>query len=76
MGILMEGAVEGALIGALFSGGNAATGAVEGGATFLNKLGSLPKSLVEATKGTKELLTSVKNYSNLSKAKELFGSSS
>ena len=76
MGILMEGAVEGALIGALFSGGNAATGAVEGGATFLNKLGSLPKSLVQATKGTKELLTSVKNYSNLSKAKELFGSAS
>ena len=76
MGILMEGAVEGALIGGLFSGGNAATGAVEGGATFLNKLGSLPKSLVQATKGTKELLTSVKNYSNLSKAKELFGSAS
>jgi hypothetical protein len=75
MGILMEGAVEGALIGALFSGGNAATGAVEGGSTFLNKLGSLPKSLVEAAKGTKELLASVKNYSNLSKAKELFGSS-
>ena len=75
MGILMEGAVEGALIGGLFSGGNAATGVVEGGSTFLNKLGSLPKSLVEAAKGTKELLASVKNYSNLSKAKELFGAS-
>lgn len=75
MGILMEGAVEGALIGGLFSGGNAATGAIEGGTTFLNKLGSLPKSLVEAAKGTKELLSSVKNFSNLSKAKELFGSS-
>jgi hypothetical protein len=75
MGILMEGAVEGALIGSLFSGGNPATGAVEGGTTFLNKLGSLPKSLIEATKGTKELLASVKNFSNLSKAKELFGSS-
>ena len=75
MGILMEGAVEGALIGGLFSGGNAATGAIEGGTTFLNKLGSLPKSLIEAAKGTKELLSSVKNFSNLSKAKEFFGSS-
>ena len=75
MGILMEGAVEGALIGGLFSGGNAATGAIEGGTTFLNKLGSLPKSLIEAAKGTKELLSSVKNFSNLSKAKQLFGSS-
>jgi len=75
MGILMEGAVEGALIGGLFSGGNAATGAIEGGTTFLNKLGSLPKSLIEATKGTKELLSSVKNFSNLSKAKELYISS-
>ena len=75
MGILMEGAVEGALIGGLFSGGNAATGAIEGGTTFLNKLGSLPKSLIEATKGTKKLLSSVKNFSNLSKAKELYISS-
>ena len=75
MGILMEGAVEGALIGGLFSGGNVATGVVEGGTTFLNKLGRLPKSLIDATKATKELLASVKNYSNLSKAKELYVSS-
>ena len=72
MGILMEGAVEGALIGSLFGGGNPATGAVEGGATFLNRLGKLPKALVETTQATSKLLSSVKNYSNLSKAKELY----
>ena len=72
MGILTEGAVEGALIGGLFSGGNVATGTVEGVSTFMNKLGALPKALVETTKATGALLTSVKNYSNLSRAKELF----
>jgi hypothetical protein len=72
MGILTEGAMEGALIGSLFSGGNAATGAIEGSTTFLNKLGALPKALVQTTKATGELLTSVKNYSNLSRAKELY----
>jgi hypothetical protein len=72
MGILLEGAVEGALIGGLFGGGNVATGAIEGSTTFLNKLGSLPKALVETTKATNKLLSSVKNYSNLSKAKELY----
>lgn len=76
MGILTEGAVEGALIGGLFSGGNFATGAVEGAGTFLNKLGSLPRALVDASKATGKLMSSVKNYSNLSKAKELFGSAS
>lgn len=76
MGILLEGAVEGALIGGLFSGGNAATGIVEGGSTFLNKLGSLPKALVETTQATGKLLSGVKNYSNLSKAKELYKSAS
>ena len=72
MGILAEGATEGALIGALFGGGNPVTGAVEGGTSFLRKLGSLPKALVEASKATKTLLTEVKNYSNISKAKELY----
>lgn len=74
MGILMEGAVEATLIGGLFSGGNVATGAVEGGSTFLNKLGSLPKALVETSKATGMLLSDVKNLSNLSKAKELYKS--
>jgi len=74
MGILLEGAVEGTLIGATFGGGNAATGAVEGAGTFASKLGSLPRALVDAGKGTAKLLSSVKNYSNLSKAKELFKS--
>ena len=72
LGILAEGATEGALIGALFGGGNPVTGAVEGGTSFLRKLGSLPKALVEASKATKTLLTEVKNYSNISKAKELY----
>jgi len=76
MGILTEGAVEGALIGGLFGGGNVATGAVEGAGTFLNKLGSLPRALVDASKATGKLMSGVKNYSNLSKAKELFGSAS
>jgi hypothetical protein len=74
MGILMEGAVEGALIGGIFGGGNAATGALEGGATFARKLGSLPKSLIDATKATGKLMSSVKNYSNLAKAKDLYKS--
>jgi hypothetical protein len=74
LGILMEGAVEGALIGATFGGGNVGAGAVEGGATFARKLGSLPKALVDATKATGKLMSSVKNYSNLSKAKELYKS--
>lgn len=76
MGILAEGAVEGALIGGLFGGGNVATGAVEGAGTFLNKLGSLPRALVDASKATGKLMSGVKNYSNLAKAKELFGSAS
>jgi hypothetical protein len=74
MGILMEGAVEATLIGGLFSGGNVATGAIEGGSTFLNKLGSLPKALIETSKATGMLLSDVKNLSNLSKAKELYKS--
>ena len=72
MGILLEGATEGALIGALFGGG--AKGAVEGSTTFLKKLASLPKSLIEATKATKTLLSDVKNLTNISKAKELYKS--
>ena len=76
MGILVEGAVEGMLIGSLFGGGNVATGAVEGAGTFLNKLGSLPRALVDASKATGKLMTSVKNYSNLAKSKELFASAS
>ena len=72
LGILAEGATEGALIGALFGGGNPVAGAAEGGTSFLKKLGSLPKALVEASKATKTLLTEVKNYSNISKAKELY----
>lgn len=74
MGILLEGAVEGTLIGATFGGGNAATGALEGGAAFANKMGSLPRALIDASKGTAKLFSSVKNYSNLAKAKELFKS--
>ena len=74
MGILLEGAVEGALIGGMFSGGNPTAGALEGGAAFARKLGSLPKSLIDATKATGKLLSSVKNYSNLAKAKELYKS--
>jgi hypothetical protein len=74
MGILLEGAVEGTLIGGLFGGGNVATGAIEGGSTFLNKLGSLPKALVETSRATGLLLSDVKNFSNLSKAKELYKS--
>jgi len=76
MGILAEGAVEGALIGGLFGGGNVATGALEGAGSFVNKLGSLPRALVDASKATGKLMSGVKNYSNLSKAKELFGSAS
>jgi hypothetical protein len=72
LGILAEGATEGALIGAIFGGGNPVAGAAEGGTSFLRKLGSLPKALVEASKATKTLLTEVKNYSNISKAKELY----
>jgi hypothetical protein len=74
MGILLEGAVEGTLIGATFGGGNTATGALEGAGTFASKLGSLPRALIDASKGTAQLLSSVKNYSNLTKAKELFAS--
>jgi len=76
LGILTEGAVEGALIGGLFGGGNVATGALEGAGSFVNKLGSLPRALVDAGKATGKLMSGVKTYSNLSKAKELFGSAS
>lgn len=70
MGILLEAATEGALIGALFGGG--VKGAVEGGSKFMQKLGSLPKALVQSGQATKTLLQDVKNYSNISKAKELY----
>ena len=76
MGILTEGAVEGFLIGGLFGGGNVATGAAEGAGTFLSKLGSLPKSLVQTGQAVGKLFSGVKNYSKLAEAKSLFASAS
>ena len=72
MGILAEGATEGALIGFLAGGGT--KGVIEGGSSFLRKLGSLPKALVQTGQATRTLLQDVKNYSNISKAKQLFNS--
>jgi hypothetical protein len=74
MGILLEGAVEGAIIGGMFGGANPTAGAIEGGTAFARKLGSLPKALMDATKATGKLMSSVKNYSNLAKAKDLYKS--
>lgn len=76
MGILVEGAVEGALIGAAFGGGNVGASAVEGGTSFLRKISNLPKGIANTVRGTEKLLSSVKEYSNLTKAKELFGTAS
>ena len=72
MGILAEGATEGALIGFLAGGGT--KGVIEGGSSFLRKLGSLPKALVQTGQATRTLMQDVKNYSNISKAKQLFNS--
>lgn len=74
-GILTEGAVEGVLIGAAVNasrGGNLATGAATGGASFLKRLYQLPKSLVQATEATTKMMQSVKNYSKLAEAQSLF----
>jgi len=74
-GILVEGAVEGTLIGAAVNatkGGNLATGAAAGGASFLKRLYQLPKSLVQATEATTKMMQSVKNYSKLAEAQNLF----
>jgi hypothetical protein len=72
MGILAEGATEGALIGFLAGGGT--KGVIEGGSSFLRKLGSLPKALIQTGQATRTLMQDVKNYSNISKAKQLFNS--
>jgi hypothetical protein len=72
MGILAQGATEGALIGFLSGGGT--KGVIEGGSSFLRKLGSLPKALVQTGQATRTLMQDVKNYSNISKAKQLFNS--
>jgi len=72
MGILAEGATEGALIGFLAGGGT--KGVIEGGSSFLRKLGSLPKALIETGQATRTLMQDIKNYSNISKAKQLFNS--
>jgi hypothetical protein len=72
MGILAEGATEGALIGFLAGGG--AGGVIAGGSTFLRRLGSLPKALVQTGQATRILMQDIKNYSNISKAKQLFNS--
>ena len=67
MGILTEGAMEGALIGTLFGGPG---GTVAGASTGLRKLLNLPKAFTNLAKGTGKLLDDVASYSNLSKAKE------
>ncbi len=66
MGILTEGAMEGALIGGLFGGPG---GAVAGSLTGLRRLANLPRGFANLAKGTTKLLTDVKSYANLSKAK-------
>ncbi len=65
LGILTEGAMEGALIGSLFGEG-AAGGATTAGRKLLN----LPKGFANLAKGTAKLLDDVQSYSNLAKAKE------
>ena len=72
MGILTQGATEGALIGFLAGGGT--KGVIEGGSSFLRKLGSLPKALIQTGQATRTLMQDIKNYSNISKAKQLFNS--
>jgi len=77
MGILAEGATEGALIGGtvgLVEGGvGAVPGAAIGGATgFFKNLYRLPQSLYKSVKAMGSLAKSIQSYSNIAKARQLF----
>ena len=73
MGILLEGVLESVLIEGVVGG--AAPAAVGAGVGKLfSRLGKLPKSIYETSKGTVKLAQSMQEYGQLSKAKELFKS--
>jgi hypothetical protein len=79
MGILTEGVVESILIEGLTGaagpgGGLAAAGFGLG--KFVNKLSQVPKGLYNTAKGAVKLAETMKDYSQLSKAKDLFKTAS
>ena len=76
-GILLEGAIEGALIGGtvgLVEGGvGAVPGAALGGAAgFFKNLARLPQSLYQSAKAMGNMMKQIQTYSNLAKSKQLW----
>lgn len=76
-GILLEGAIEGALIGGtvgFVEGGiGAVPGAALGGAAgFFKNLARLPKSLYQSAKAMGNMMKQIRTYSNLAKSKQLW----
>ena len=77
MGILLEGAIESVLIEGIVGAGSGAgvVGAAGYGlGKFINKMASLPKSVYETGKGAVKLAETMKDYTQIYKAKELFKS--
>lgn len=74
MGILLEGVLEATLIEGMvgLQPGGPAGGFAYGAGKFLNRLKELPKSMYQTAQGVKNVATSVNNYTNLQKAKNLF----
>ena len=79
MGILMEGVLESVLIegltGAAGPGGLPAAAGF-GLGKFMNRLAQVPKGLYNTAKGTVKLAETMKDYTQISKAKDLFKSAS
>ncbi len=76
-GILLEGAIEGALIGGtvgFVEGGiGAVPGAALGGAAgFFKNLARLPQSLYQSAKAMGNMMKQIQTYSNLAKSKQLW----
>ena len=78
-GILLEGAIEGALIGGTVGfvegGVGAVPGAALGGAAgFFKNLARLPQSLYQSAKAMGNMMKQIQTYSNLAKSKSLWKS--
>jgi len=75
-GILTEGVIESVLIEGLTGAGAGGlpTAVGFGLGKFMNRLANVPKALIDTGKGAVKLAQTMKDYGNLSKAKELFKS--
>lgn len=76
-GILLEGAIEGALIGGAVGFAEGGLGAIPGAALggaagFVKNLARLPQSLYQSAKAMGNLAKTLQKYSNLAKSKQLF----